>query len=189
MESSGSSPRIEVRRSRRRTRTVSAYREADAIVVMVPARLSAAEEDEWVAKLVERVVRAERRRRPSDEELTERAARLAEEFLDDRAQPSSIRWVANQSARWGSCTPADRSIRVSDRVRGMPSYVVDYVILHELAHLLVPGHDPRFWAWVHRYPRVERARGFLEGVAATAHLSINDEADDPQDAASGVPSG
>ncbi len=147
-------------------------------MVMVPARFSAAEEDAWVAKLVDRVVRAERRRRPSDAELALRAARLSREFLDGRAQPASVRWVGNQNARWGSCTPADKTIRVSERVRGMPSYVIDYVVLHELAHLLVPGHGPAFWAWVHGYPQVERARGFLDGVAATAGLSIDTDDDD-----------
>ncbi len=183
MEAPVVTPRVEVRRSRRRTRTVSAYREDDAIVVMIPARLSAAEEDAWVGKMVERLVRAEQRRRPSDEELALRASRLSREFLDDRAHPSSVRWVANQRARWGSCTPADKTIRVSDRVRGMPSYVIDYVVLHELTHLLVSGHGPEFWSWVQRFTQVERARGFLEGVAATAHLSFGDEDDGDEDEA------
>lgn len=172
------SPRVEVRRSRRRTRTVSAFREKDAIVVLVPARLSGAEEDVWVAKLVERVLRAERRRRPSDDELAARCRQLSRDFLEGRAQPASVRWVGNQSSRWGSCTPADSTIRISDRLRGMPPYVVDYVLVHELTHLLVPGHGPKFWAWVRRYPDVDRARGFLEGVAASAHLSMRDVDDE-----------
>jgi predicted metal-dependent hydrolase len=45
----------------------------------------------------------------------------------------------------------------------MPEYVVDYVLLHELAHLLVPGHGPKFWAELADYDKLERARGFLEG--------------------------
>jgi predicted metal-dependent hydrolase len=74
--------------------------------------------------------------------------------------------VANQNGRWGSCTPADRTIRISEKVRDMPSWVTDYVILHELVHLIVPGHNARFWHLVGRYPRTERARGYLEGIAA-----------------------
>lgn len=182
METTPASPRVEVRRSRRRTRTVSAFREKDAIVVLLPARLSAAEEDVWVAKLVQRVTRAERRRRPTDDELAVRAARLSGAYLDDLARPASVRWVSNQKSRWGSCTPADRSIRISDRVRGMPAYVIDYVVLHELAHLLVSGHGPDFWGWVRRYPELDRARGFLEGVAATAHLGLTDVDDEGEPA-------
>lgn len=167
--------RVEVRRSQRRTRTVSARREKDAIIVLVPARLSAREEEQWVTTMVERVMRAESRRLPSDDDLVRRAASLSSRYLDGRATPVSVRWVRNQSARWGSCTPSDATIRVSERLRGMPSYVVDYVVLHELAHLLAHGHGDDFWAWVNRYPLTERARGFLEGVSATAHLEVRDD--------------
>lgn len=175
-------PRVEVRRSRRRTRTVSAFRENDAIVVMIPARLTKAEEQEWVDKMVERVTRAERRRRPSDDELMRLATRLSGRYLDGLARPRSVRWVDNQNFRWGSCTPADGTIRISERVRGMPGYVVDYVVLHELAHLLVAGHGPEFWAWVNRDPQAERARGFLDGVSATAHLDLREDDDIDQPA-------
>ncbi len=44
--------------------------------------------------------------------------------------------------------------------------------MHELTHLLEPGHDARFWAWVHRYPRTERAMGYLEGLSAAAGLGF-----------------
>ena len=81
-----------------------------------------------------------------------------------------MRWVTNQNTRWGSCTPSEGSIRLSHRLQGMPEYVVDYVLLHELAHLLVPGHGPRFWRLLEAYPRTERARGYLEGVVAADRL-------------------
>jgi predicted metal-dependent hydrolase len=160
-------PRVEVRRSSRRRRTVSAYRKDDTVVVLLPARLSAAEEEEWVATMLARLERSERRRRPSDRSLELRARELSERYLDGRAVPRSVRWVDNQNSRWGSCTPADGAIRLSRRLEGMPSWVVDYVLVHELAHLVEAGHTPRFWAWVDRYPKAERARGFLEGVSAT----------------------
>lgn len=108
-----------------------------------------------------------------------RARELSTRYLDGRAEPASVRWVGNQNTRWGSCTPVDATIRLSTRLRGMPTYVVDYVLLHELAHLLVPGHGPRFWTLLAAYPRTERARGYLEGVAAASGLTMSD--DDPGD--------
>ena len=161
---------MEVRRSRRRRRTVSAYRDGDTIVVQVPARLTRAEEAAWVSQMLARLERREARRKPSDAELARRAAQLSARYLDGRAKPASVRWVGNQQSRWGSCTVADRSIRLSARLQGMPSWVVDYVLLHELAHLVVPGHDAQFWALLERYERTERARGYLEGFSAAAGL-------------------
>jgi predicted metal-dependent hydrolase len=165
-------PVVEVRRSRNRRRTVAAYREDDKVVVLVPARFTRAEEREWVAKMLTRLERSEQRRRPSDAAVARRAAELADKHLDGRAVPLTVRWVENQNSRWGSCTPSDRSIRLSTRLQGMPPWVVDYVLVHELAHLIEPGHTPAFWSWVDRYPRAERAKGFLEGVAAASHLGI-----------------
>ncbi|WP_249932999.1 M48 family metallopeptidase [Blastococcus sp. CCUG 61487] len=158
---------VEVRRSARRRRTVTAYRESGRTVVLIPAAFSPAEERRWVAQMVAKLQTREERRRRSlggDDELMARARALSAAHLDGLAEPASVRWVDNQQRRWGSCTPADRSIRLSSRLRSMPEYVVDYVLVHELVHLLEPGHDERFWALVARYPRAERARGFLEGV-------------------------
>lgn len=170
-------PVVEVRRSRNRRRTVAAYRDDDKVVVLVPARFTRAEEQEWVATMLARLERSEKRRRPSDSGLARRAAGLSEKYLDGQAVPQTVRWVDNQNSRWGSCTPSDRSIRLSTRLQGMPSWVIDYVLVHELSHLMETGHTPAFWSWVDRYPRAERAKGFLEGVAAASHLGI--EADPP----------
>lgn len=163
-------PAVEVRRSKRRRKTVAAYRDGDKVVVMMPARLTKAEEAEWVEIMLGRLERQTRRQMPSDAELVRRAETLSARYLDGLATPASVRWVDNQNQRWGSCTVADRTIRLSSRLRGMPSWVVDYVLLHELAHLLIPGHGADFWEWVNRYPRTERARGYLEGVSAAAVL-------------------
>jgi metallopeptidase YgjP-like protein len=168
---------VEVRRSARRSQTVSAYRDGDRTVVLLPARMSQAEEKRWIGVMLERLAAQERRRRPSDEDLVTRARALSTRYLDGRAEPASVRWVDNQNTRWGSCTPIDATIRLSSRLRGMPAYVVDYVLLHELAHLLVPGHGPRFWTLLAAYPRTERARGYLEGVAAASGLSMSDDDD------------
>jgi predicted metal-dependent hydrolase len=156
-------PEIEIRRSTKRRRTASAHREGDRIVVAVPARMTRAETAQMVEELVARVLAKEAGSTPSDDELSQRAQRLSASYLGGRAVPTSVRWVDTMNARWGSCTPLDRSIRLSLRLCGMPEYVVDYVLLHELAHLLVPGHGPKFWAELADYDKLERARGFLEG--------------------------
>ena len=161
---------VEVRRSKRSRRTVSAYREGDRIVVLVPATLTRAEEAEWVDTMVARIERAEARRRPSDDALMERALSLSDRYLGGIAVPESVRWVDNQSSRWGSCTPGDRTIRLSTRLQGMPTWVIDYVLVHELAHLIETHHNDSFWAWVDRYPQAERAKGYLMGWSAAAKL-------------------
>lgn len=161
---------VEVRRSKRRRRTVSAYRDGERIVVLIPASMSRKEEAEWVETMVARVERSERQAIPSDEQLWERALWLNDRYLGGLAMPSTVRWVSNQKQRWGSCTPADRTIRLSVRLQGMPPWVVDYVIVHELAHLLEPGHDAAFWGWVDHYPHAERAKGYLLGWSSASRL-------------------
>ncbi len=175
---------IEVRRSPRRRRTVSAYRDGDRIVVLIPARFSRSEERRWVDEMVGRVTARESRERTrgprrSDTALIRRCSELSDRYLDGRARPTSVRWVDTMRTRWASCTPDDGTIRVSARLRHMPPWVLDYVLVHELAHLLVPGHGRPFWTLVERYARSERARGYLDGVSAAAQLPIADDlADD-----------
>jgi predicted metal-dependent hydrolase len=161
----------------RRRRTVSAYRDGERVVVLIPAQFSGAEEREWVDKMVARLAARERRGH-TDEALYDRALDLAHRYLPEFAQAASlhtVRWVRNQNGRWGSCTPADRSIRISDRIQSFPEWVVDYVLLHELSHLVVANHNAQFWALVARYPRAERARGYLEGISAAAGLGITED--------------
>jgi hypothetical protein len=172
--------RVRVVRSARRTRTVSAAWRDGAAVVSVPARLSAAQEDKWVVDMVERLragrSREGRRGAKSDAELMERAARLSARYLGGRGAPESVRWVTNQQSRWGSATPEEGTIRLSDRLMAMPEWVSDYVLVHELAHLAEPGgHGPRFKALESRYPRTAEAKAYLQGVSfALNRLGGND---------------
>lgn len=153
--------RVEVRRSGRRKKTVSAEIVGDALVVSIPARLSRAEEHEWVVAMARRM--AERRRRDrlaAEGSLERRAHELADRYLGG-IRAREVTWVTNQRSRWGSCTPEDGSIRLSSALADFPQWVRDYVIVHELAHLAVPDHSPAFWELVDRFPYTERARGFL----------------------------
>ena len=151
-----SEARVEVVRSAKRRKTVQARLVGDVVQVSIPARMSKAEEEKWVAEMVGRF---QRKQATEPIDLSARAEVLSARY--GLSQPASIRWVDNQEWRWGSCTPSDRTIRLSTRLAGFPAWVVDYVIVHELAHLLVGGHGRDFWALVNRYPKTERARGFL----------------------------
>lgn len=147
---------VQVFRSAKRRKTVSARQVGDVLEIRIPARMSAAEEQRWVGEMVRRF---ERRESAGAVDLAARAATLASRYR--LPTPASIRWVDNQSSRWGSCTPADRSIRISSRITAFPPWVVDFVVVHELAHLVEAGHGPRFKALVARYRLAERATGFL----------------------------
>ncbi len=157
---------------------MSAYRDGGRVVVLIPDQFTRAEEREWVDKMLVRLAARDGRVRRNDAELTVRAIRLANRYLPDHSaasQPTSVRWVSNQNGRWGSCTPADATIRISHRIADMPDWVIDYVVLHELVHLVVPSHNAEFWALVSRYPKAERARGYLEGVAAISGTAIDED--------------
>lgn len=155
-------PPVRVIRSARRRKTSSARFVDGVVEVRIPAWMDAARERETVDELVGRVVRA-REIAGKELDLESRAARLADEYGLPR--PASIRWVGNQHKRWGSCTPSTGEIRISSRLRRVPAYVLDYVIVHELAHLVEGGHGPRFKALEARYPRHERAEGFLDAMS------------------------
>ncbi len=175
---------VRVRRSARRRRTVAARLEAGELIVMIPAAFTAAQEREWVDRMRTRVLsRALGRTRGGDAALEARARRLSERYLGGAARPVSVRWVDNQSTRWGSATPARGTIRLNRVLATMPRYVVDYVLLHELAHLIQADHGPRFWRLLEGYPSLDRARGYLDGYAAGRGWATDSpgEGETPQD--------
>lgn len=160
---------VEVRRSARRKRTVAARLERGNLIVYVPARLSAAEEAKWVEAMRARLEAKERRRRlNSSGDLERRAQELNKQYFGGQLSWTSLSYVGNQNSRYGSCTVAKATIRLSETLLDMPPWVRDYVLVHELAHLVVPNHSAEFWALVSRYPLTERARGYLiaKGVEA-----------------------
>jgi predicted metal-dependent hydrolase len=159
-----SPPPVEVRASTRRRTTVSASWEDGRIVVLVPSRLRSTERDAIVDELVQRLLRRAPMHHSDDHALEERAEQLADRYFDG-VRPSSIRWVGNQRKRWGSCNPNTGQIRISDRLRPVPSWVLDAVLVHELAHLLEASHSRRFRALAARYPRMAEADTFLHGFS------------------------
>jgi len=171
-------PQIRIVRSDRRRRTISARLvEGGAILeILAPATATDAELAPIIANLKARVLRhAERKETADDAALVRRAAELNRQYFEGRLRWAEIRYVTNQQQRFGSCTPATGVIRISHRVAAMPAWVRDYIIVHELAHLREANHGPRFWKLVNRYPRVERARGYL------ICLGLEGEADEPSE--------
>ncbi len=148
--------KTEVIRSPNRRKTAEARLVGDTLVIRIPGRCTKADEAELVAHFVDKF---ERSRSRALVDLEGRAQTLARQL--DLQTPRSIEWVSNQRHRWGSCTPANGTIRLSDRMAGFPEWVIDYVIVHELAHLDELHHNDRFWSIVARYPLAERARGYL----------------------------
>lgn len=157
-------PEVVVTRSARRRKTLQARWQDGRVHVAVPAGMPPHEEERAVAELVGRVLRR-RRNASSTASLIQRAQRLNRTYFHGVAVPVDVRWVANQRSRWGSCTPGRGTIRLSDRLQPMPDWVVDAVLVHELAHLLHRGHGPDFQAAVRRYPRYDQAMVFLQGVS------------------------
>jgi len=151
---------VDVVRSKRRKRTAQAYVREGRLRVMVPFGLADDEEARLVDGLVTRV---SRKISSTDVDLVQRALDLASEYR--LSEPTSIQWSPRQTTRWGSCTPAEGSIRISIRLASMPGWVLDSVVIHELAHLEEPNHGPRFKALVGRYELSERAKGYLMAMS------------------------
>lgn len=153
--------KIEIIRSSRRKKTVSAQMEGQTMVVRAPANMPEADLQKAIENLTARMERRQKKKALSDDDLEQRARRFNRRFFGEKLRWRSIRWVSNQNKRYGSCTPSQGTIRISHRVGSLPQWVQDYVIVHELAHLLEGNHGPRFWKLVNRYPLTERARGYL----------------------------
>jgi len=147
---------VRVIRSTKRKRSVGAQMRGDVLTITVPSWMSRAEEAVWRDRM------AERYRRKMDAEridLRERSTTLARRY--DLPRPREIKWADEMKSQWGSCTPSTSSIRLSSRLAAFPNWVLDYVIVHELAHLVVLAHNEEFWRIVYQYPKAERAIGYL----------------------------
>lgn len=155
---------IEIIRSDRRRKTVSAQLKQGVLVVRAPAKMKDTELEPIVEKLKQRLLKRTRTAPASDDALEQRARQLNKQYFDDRLHWRSIRYVTNQNTLFGSCTPSQGTIRLSHRLMEMPNWVHDYVLMHELAHLEEANHGPNFWKLVNQYPLTERARGYLMAV-------------------------
>ena len=167
---------VEVVRSKKRRRSVGAQMHGDVLRVSIPSWMSKTEEATNVAEMVRRF---KRKIATQEVDLTDRARILAKRY--SLRTPDSIEWAENLTSVWGLCTPSTKTIRMSTRLVGFPSWVLDYVIVHELAHLHVSGHGPDFWEITRRYEKTERAIGYL--IAKAGDTEDDDDVIDSQDGA------
>jgi len=76
-----------------------------------------------------------------------------------------LRWrsigFSDMERLWGSCTFTDGAIRIARRAASLPDWVLDYLLVHELAHLVHSDHGSAFHELENRYPLTERAKGYL----------------------------
>jgi hypothetical protein len=131
-----------------------------------------AERERWAEEMRRRLERRLFRPRPSDERLAGRARALNDRHFAGRLRWSSIQF-ADLSHVWGSCTFTTGAIRIARRAASLPDFVVDYLIVHELAHLVQSDHGPAFHELEGRFPLTERARGYLMAIDHASDAGID----------------
>ena len=158
---------IEVIRSARRNKTVTGELKQGKLRVHVPAHLTRAEEAYYVDQIRARVERRKTKEQLNQgEPLAKRAAELNARYFAGKLDIASVTYVTNQNSLYGSCSVRRKTIRLSHHLAEVPAWVRDYVLMHEMAHLIEPAHNRRFWEIVDRYPRTREARRYLKAHAA-----------------------
>ena len=95
-------------------------------------------------------------------------ARLAHRCVEMRQQPRCI-YIRDQRTRWGACSRLG-NLSFNWRLVMAPPAVLDYVVVHELAHLAEPNHSPRFWLLVAAFcPEFKRHKAWLREHYAVLH--------------------
>lgn len=154
---------IVIRRSARRKKTIQAKMEGNVMMVMAPATISNQELDEYIFRLRAKMAKKKNENKisRSDSHLNDRARYLNQKYFNGTLSWNDISYSQRQTKRYGSCTSSHKTIRISSKTKELPQWVEDYVIVHEMAHLLEPHHGKNFWKLVRNYPLAERAIGFL----------------------------
>ena len=172
------SSQVTIIRSRRRKKTIQTKYGNGHLWIYLPAGMNPKEEQKWIERMIKKSERCEQKKtlKESDGWLIQRAQELNKRYFNGTLN-FSIRFVPNQNSRYGSCTSLDKTIRISDRVKTMPSWVQNYIIIHELTHLIYPDHSKKFWETVDQYKYAERAKGYLIALGAE---KIDEEMESPK---------
>ncbi len=153
---------VKVIRSPDRKKTIQAKMVGETLVIYLPTGLHREEEGKLIEKMRQKIEKKRLKTQANkDDYLKKRFDGFNRMYFGGRLKVNSIEFVSNQ--RWvrGSCTPSKGTIRISHRLLEMPKWVLDYVIMHEMSHLVHPDHSKAFWNKVGEYKYTERARGFL----------------------------
>ena len=157
--------------SARRKKTIAAKFRDGMIELSVPLHMPDAEIVRSGRGLISKIKsrQPDSKRFRSNAELYARAQYLARVWLGSEVMPASVVWSDRQTTRWGSCTAATGAIRISTMLQGMPQWVIDGVLVHELAHLKYSDHGQEFRDFAGRYPRMGEGIAFLHGVSFAQH--------------------
>ena len=167
-------PPVRIITSRKRRRTVAARMRSGVLELLVPASMPHVERQHWAEVMTRRLERRAERSRPTDAKLEERARVLNDRHFGGRLRWKTIGFVA-MDRQWGSCAFTDGSIRIAQRAASLPGWVLEYLLVHELAHLVYSDHGREFHELENRYPLAERAKGYLLALdAMTSQLIANE---------------
>jgi predicted metal-dependent hydrolase len=156
------SPPVRIVATRRRRRTVAARLRSGVLELLVPEWMPHTEREMWAENMRKRIERRMRRRPATDEQLAERARLLNKRHFGGRLRWHSVSW--HDMSNWGDCSVMTGDIRIAKRAKTLPTWVLDYLLTHEMAHLEHGDHGPGFHEMVSRYPLTERAKGYLLAV-------------------------
>lgn len=158
--------KIKIIKSWRRHRTASARIKNGVLYIRLPALIPPFQAEKIIAKFKQSAQK--RQAAPSSADLAKRAYALNQRYFNGQLKYDSITWSANQNSLHGSCSPRRETIRISSKLKRVPKWVLDAILVHELTHLLVPNHGRKFWQIANRYPLMERSRGYLMAFGQTA---------------------
>jgi predicted metal-dependent hydrolase len=157
---------LALRVTRKRVKNINVRLVGNELRVSAPPWVSRRELDEAIGLLARRLVRRERARQVNGAENALELARKVARRFPNHPEIAAARFSTQQRARWGSYNTRTRTIRLNAALRQMPSWVLEAVVAHELAHVSHPDHSPAFWALLRRVcPQTDRSRAFLEGVS------------------------
>jgi predicted metal-dependent hydrolase len=151
---------------RKRVKNINARLRETTLSVSAPLNTPQATLDKVIPDLARRLVRRVHARQVNAEEDALTLARIVAARFANRPEVAEVVFVTTQQARWGSYSPATRTIRLHAALRRMPRWVLEAVVAHELAHVIHQDHSPAFWKLLRRVcPDTDRAKAFLSGVS------------------------